>query len=81
MRNGDMVTAAFLWEEAELDSDLQFLGQILPRLTFLLESLSRHGLSKDPAELNEEELKKVQRIGAALVYLGEARRAGRQGRG
>eukprot|EP00435_Cladocopium_sp_Y103_P051607 s276_g16.t1 len=73
MRNGDMVTAFLLWEEAELDSDnLQLFGLILPRLTFFLETLSRHGFNRDPTELNEEELTMVQRIGQDAVYLGQS---------
>ena len=74
MRNGDMVAAAFLWEEAELghSNNLQIFGLVLPRLTFFLGTLSRHGFRKDPTELNEEELAMVQRIGAAAVDLGQA---------
>eukprot|EP00435_Cladocopium_sp_Y103_P067061 s1665_g29.t1 len=73
MRNGDMVAAAFLWEEAELGhlDNLQLFGLLLPRLTFLLDTLSRHGFKKDPTELNDEELRMVQRIGAAAVCLGQ----------
>ena len=72
MRNGDTVAAAFLWEEAELghSDNLQLFGLILPRLTFFLDTLSRHGFNKDPTKLNEEELAMVQRVGAA--YLGQA---------
>eukprot|EP00435_Cladocopium_sp_Y103_P071696 s1665_g38.t1 len=71
MRSGDMVAAAFLWEEMELGSDdLQLFGLILPRLTFLLDTLSRHGFNKDPTELNDEELAMVQHICAA--YVGQA---------
>ena len=75
MRNGDMVAAAFLWEEAELghSDNLQIFGLILPRLTFFLDTLSRHGFNKDPTKLNEEELAMVQRIGEAAVCLGQAR--------
>ena len=89
-----MVAAAFLWEEAELGhaENLQVFGLILPRLTFFLDTLSRHGFNKDPTKLNEEELAMVQRIGEAAVYLGQRqgdgvnkmpqhRRTGRQGRG
>ena len=56
MRNCDMVAAAFLWEEAELGhaENLQVFGLILPRLTFFLDTLSRHGFNKDPTKLNEE---------------------------
>ena len=73
MRSGDMVAAALLWEEAELGSDnLQLFGLILPRLTFFLDTLRRHGFNKDPTRLNEEELAMVQRIGADAVYLGQA---------
>eukprot|EP00435_Cladocopium_sp_Y103_P051766 s1665_g16.t1 len=74
MRNGDMVTAVLLWEEAELGhlDNLQLFGLILPRLTFFLDTLSRHGFNKDPTELNEEELAMVQGIGAAAVYLGQS---------
>ena len=72
MRNGDMVAAAFLWEDAELGSDnLQIFGLILPRLTFLLDTLSRHGFNKDPARLIEEELKMVQGIAEAAIYFGQ----------
>ena len=73
MRNCDMVAAAFLWEEAELGhaENLQVFGLILPRLTFFLDTLSRHGFNKDPTKLNEEELAMVQRIGEAAVYLGQ----------
>ena len=76
MRNGDMVAAALLWEEAELGhkNNLQLFGLILPRLTFLSDTLSRHGFNKNPAELNEEELAMVQHIGAAAVCLGQAER-------
>ena len=83
MRSGDMVAAAFLWEEAELGShnlqifghtnNLQLFGLILPRLTFFLDTLSRHGFNKDPTKLNEEELAMVQRIGEALVDSGQAK--------
>ena len=69
MCNGDMVAAAFLWEEAELGSDNQLFGLILPRLTFLSDTLRRHGFNKDPTKLNEEELAMVQRI--AAVYIGQ----------
>ena len=74
MRNGDMVAAAFLWEDAELghSDNLQLFGLILPRLTFFLDTLSRHGFNKDPTKLNEEELAMVQRVGAA--YVGQAER-------
>ena len=74
MRNGDMVAAAFLWEDAEPghSDNLQLFGLILPRLTFFLDTLSRHGFNKDPTKLNEEELAMVQRVGAA--YVGEAER-------
>ena len=73
MRNGDMVAAASLWEEAELghEGNLQIFGLILPRLTFFLDTLSRHGFNKDPTRLNEEELRMVQGIGGAAVYLGQ----------
>ena len=72
MRNGEMVAAAFLWEEAGLDSEnLQLFGRILPRLTFLLDTLSRHGFNKDPAELNHEELEMVQGIAEAAIHLGK----------
>ena len=75
MRNGDMVAAAFLWEEADLgrSDNLQIFDLILPRLTFLVESVSRHGFKKDPTRLNEEELAMVQRIGKALVDSGQAK--------
>ena len=74
MRNGDMVAAALLWDEAELghSENLQIFGLILPRLTFFLDTLSRHGFNKDPTKLNEEELAMVQRIGKAAVCLGQA---------
>ena len=74
MRNGDMVAAAFLWEDAELvhADNLQIFGLVFPRLTFFLDTLSRHGFNKDPTKLNEEELAMVQRVGAA--YVGEAKR-------
>ena len=74
MRNGDMVLAAFLWEDAELghSDNLQIFGLVFPRLTFFLDTLSRHGFNKDPTKLNEEELAMVQRVGAA--YVGEAER-------
>ena len=74
MRNGDMVAAAFLWEDAELghSDNLQIFGLVFPRLTFFLDTLSRHGFNKDPTKLNEEELAMVQRVGAA--YVGEAER-------
>ena len=73
MRNGDMVAAASLWEEAELghEDNLQIFGLILPRLTFFLDTLSRNGFNKDPTKLNEEELEMVQGIGEAAVYLGQ----------
>ena len=76
MRNGDMVAAAFLWEEAELghSDNLQLFGLILPRLTFFLDTLRRHGFNKDPTKLNEEELAMVQRIGRGAIYLGQAER-------
>ena len=76
MRNGDMVVAACLWEEAELghSNNLQIFGLILPRLTFFLDTLSRNGFNKDPTELNEEELAMVQGIGGALVDSGQAKR-------
>ena len=79
MRNGDMVAAAFLWEDAELGhkNNLQLFGLILPRLTFFLDTLSRHGFNKDPTRLNEEELRMVQGIGGALVYPGQAKSDGR----
>ena len=79
MRNGDMVLAAFLWEDAELghSDNLQLFGLILPRLTFFLDTLSRHGFNKDPTRLNEEELRMVQGIGGALVYPGQAKSDGR----
>ena len=79
MRNGDMVAAAFLWEETELgDSDnLQLFGLILPCLTFFLDTLSGHGFNKDPTKLNEEELAMVWRIGKALVDAGQAKSYGR----
>eukprot|EP00435_Cladocopium_sp_Y103_P008338 s1665_g2.t1 len=43
MRSSDMVTATFLWEEAELghSDNLQLFGLLLPRLTFFLDMLSR----------------------------------------
>eukprot|EP00435_Cladocopium_sp_Y103_P068258 s1665_g31.t1 len=74
MRNGDMATAFLLWEEAELWHwrNLQLFGLILPRLTFFLDTLSRHGFDKDPTELNEGELLMVQRIGQAAACLGQA---------
>ena len=74
MRNGDMVLAAFLWEDAELghSDNLQLFGLILPRLTFLSDTLSRHGFNKDPTKLNEQELAMVQGIGEA--YVGQAER-------
>ena len=74
MRNGDMVLAAFLWEDAELghSNNLQLFGLILPRLTFLSDTLSRHGFNKDPTKLNEQELAMVQGIGEA--YVGQAER-------
>eukprot|EP00435_Cladocopium_sp_Y103_P025908 s1665_g6.t1 len=74
MCNGDMVTAVLLWEEAELGhlNNLELFGLILPRLTFFLNTLSRHGFNKDPTELNEEELTTVQCIGEAAVCLGQA---------
>ena len=73
MRNGDMVAAASLWEEAGLghEDNLQIFGLILPRLTFFLDTLSRNGFNKDPTRLNEEELEMVQGIGEAAVYLGQ----------
>ena len=76
MRNGDMVAAASLWEEAELghEDNLQLFGLILPRLTFLSDTLRRHGFNKDPTELNREELRMVQGIGEAAIYLGQAER-------
>ena len=76
MRNGDMVAADLLWEEAELghSDNLQLFGLILPRLTFFLDTLSRHGFNKDPTKLNEDELAMVQRIGGALVDSGQAER-------
>ena len=75
MRNGDTVAAAFLWEEAELghSDDLRLFGLILPRLTFFLDTLSRHGFNKDPTKLNEEELAMVQCIGQALFDSGQAK--------
>ena len=79
MRSGDMVAAALLWEEAELghSENLQIFGLILPRLTFFLDTLSRHGFNNDPTKLNEEELAMVQRIGQAAVDLGQAGSYGR----
>ena len=78
MRSGDMVAAAFLWEDAELghSDNLQLFGLILPRLTFFLDTLSRHGFNKDPTKLNEEELAMVQRIGEALVDSGQVKSYG-----
>ena len=74
MRNGDMVAAAFLWKDAELGSkNLQLFGLILPCLTFLSDTLRRHGFNKDPTQLNEEELAMVQGIGEATISLGDAR--------
>ena len=91
MRNGDMVTAVFLWDEAKLgrSDNLQLFGLILPRLTFFLETLSRHGFKKDPTKLNEEELAMVQRIGGSCslfraggdIHMPQPRRAGHQVRG
>ena len=79
MRNGDVVAAALLWKEAELghSDNLQLFGLILPRLTFFLDTLRRHGFNKDPTKLNEEELAMVQRIGKALVDAGQAKSYGR----
>ena len=78
MRSGDMVAAASLWEEAELghEDNLQLFGLILPRLTFFLETLSRHGFNEDPTEVNEEELAMVQGIAEAAVYFGPGQRQG-----
>ena len=91
MRNGDMVTAVFLWDEAKLgrSDNLQLFGLILPRLTFFLETLSRHGFKKDPTKLNEEELAMVQRHWCSCslfraggdIHMPQPRRAGHQVRG
>eukprot|EP00435_Cladocopium_sp_Y103_P054347 s677_g17.t1 len=71
MHNGNMVAARALWDEVQLGDDEQLLVLMLPHLTFLVNTMKRCGFMseglEDPEELDDEELKQVQGVGAVLA--------------
>ena len=94
MRNGDMVAAAFLWKEADLENkdNLQIFGLILPRLTFLLDIAESPWFQQGSHKSSTRRSSKwsnalvlllvVSKAGRGIaVHAMQPWRTGRQGRG